>query len=83
MEKIRKKLWGNNYYDPKSKKWFKDSTNEVGEPLKRAFSAFVMEPIIKLTRSIMDGNMDQMNKIIASIGISLNSDEKALTGRNS
>ena len=81
LEKIREKLWGDNYYDPQSRKWFKDSTNEEGEPLSRAFCAFIMEPIIKLSRSIMDGNTEQMNKILASIEISLSSEEKELNGR--
>lgn len=81
MEKIREKLWGDNYYDPKSKKWFKDAANEEGEALKRAFCAFIMDPIIKLSRSIMEGNMEQMNKLLTAIEISLSDEERELPSK--
>ena len=80
IEKMKEKLWGDNYYDSKSKKWLKEPTNEEGENLQRAFCAFVMEPIIKLSRSILDGNAEQMNKILTSIGISLGPEDNELTG---
>ena len=79
MEKMREKLWGDNYYDIKTKKWFEKPVNEEGEPLTRAFSAFIMEPIIKLSRSIMEGNTDQRDKLLASLEISLSSEEKELS----
>ena len=80
MEKIREKFWGDNYYDPKSKKWSKEAVNEDGESLKRAFCSFIMEPILKLSRSILDGNIEQMNKILTSLEISLRFEDKELTG---
>lgn len=52
------KLWGDNYFDAAAKKWKKDDTDDNGKPLKRAFCAFIMEPIIKLARSIMEGNTE-------------------------
>lgn len=39
----------------KKKTWVKVGTDEEGKPLKRAFCAFVMEPIIKLANAIMNG----------------------------
>ena len=80
IDKIQERLWGDNYYDPKSKKWVKEPTNNESGNLRRAFCAFVMEPIIKLSRSIMDGNVEQMNKILASIEISLSPEEQELKG---
>lgn len=80
IEILKEKLWGDNYYDPKSKKWFKSAVNEDSEFLKRGFCAFIMEPIIKLSRSIMDGNIEQMNKMLASLEISLSSEEAKLPG---
>jgi len=48
MEKLRKKFWGENYYDAKAKKWKKDNVSDEGKELKRAFVAFIMDPICKL-----------------------------------
>jgi elongation factor 2 len=82
MEKMMEKLWGDNYFDAKSKKWYKDSVNDEGENLKRAFCAFIMEPIIKMARSIMDGNIEQMNKMLVSLELTLKSEEKELVGKH-
>jgi len=80
-EKMMEKLWGDNYFCSKTKKWYKDSVNEEGEQLKRAFNAFIMEPIIKMSRSVIDGNVEQMNKMLTSLEIHLTSEEKELVGK--
>lgn len=38
LVKLRPKLWGDNYFDAKSKKWKKEAVNDEGKELKRAFS---------------------------------------------
>jgi len=48
MEKLRKRFWGDNYYNAKAKKWQKDEATEDGKKLKRAFVQFIMDPICKL-----------------------------------
>ena len=55
---MMKKLWGDNYFDAEAKKWKHDNFDEKGNPLKRAFVAFIMDPVIRLARSIMEGNED-------------------------
>jgi len=40
-----------------------------------------MEPIIKLARSIIEGNTEQMDKMMKSVGVALKSDEKEITGK--
>jgi len=82
MGKMMEKLWGDNYFDAKSKKWFKDSENDSGEQLKRAFCAFIMEPIIKMSRSVIDANTEQMNKMLTTLELVLTSEEKELTGKH-
>ncbi len=37
-DKLRKRLWGDNYYDAKAKKWKSEATSEEGKELKRAFA---------------------------------------------
>jgi len=79
--KLMRKLWGNNFFDPKTKKWTKKGTNAAGKPLKRAFCQYVMDPINLLFKSIMNGEKAKYEKMIKSLQINLTSDEKDLTGK--
>merc|ERR1712000_515935 len=80
-DKLMKKLWGENYFDPSSKKRSKKGTNSSGKPLKRAFCQFVMDPINLLFKSIMNGEKAKYEKMIKSLNIQLTSDEKDLEGK--
>jgi len=82
VDKLMPKLWGDNYYDPGTKKFTQENQNSEGKPLKRAFVQFIMEPIIKLSRSIMDGNEEQMGKMLTTIGLTLTTEEKELKGKH-
>jgi len=79
--KLMGKLWGDNYFDPSTKKWTKKATNAAGKPLKRAFCQFVMDPINLLFKSIMNGEKAKYEKMITSLQIILTNDEKDLTGK--
>jgi elongation factor 2 len=81
QEKLMGKLWGDNYFDPDTKKWTEEPNTESGKNLKRAFVQFCMEPVIKLTRSIMEGNTEQMNKMLTAINLPLSQEEKEMTGK--
>jgi len=35
--KMMKKLWGDNFFDAKAKKWRSEGNTSKGKPLKRAF----------------------------------------------
>lgn len=73
--RLMEKLWGDNYFDTESKKWKTDPTSDSGATLKRTFNTFVLDPIIKLARSCLDGNVEQMNKMLTSLNVTLKSDE--------
>ena len=51
QEKLIKKLWGNNYWDPKNGKWVKKNNDKK---LARGFCEFVLKPLKTLVDSIMD-----------------------------
>ena len=80
---MMEKLWGDNYFDQKAKKWKNHSKpDEAGaDDLKRAFVMLIMEPVIRLCRATMNGEMEKVNKMIDNLGIVLKSDEKDLTGK--
>jgi elongation factor 2 len=81
QEKLMTKLWGDNYFDTDDKKWKTENTTDEGKQLKRAFVQFCMEPVIKLTRSIMEGNVEQMNKMLTAINLPITAEEKDLKGK--
>jgi len=79
--KLMKKLWGDNFFDPKSKKWLKRNTNAAGKAVPRAFCQFVMSPINQLFDSIMNGDKAKYEKMLETLGVNLTSDEKDLAGK--
>src|SRR5688572_10591999 len=44
-EKMMQKLWGENYFNPATKKWSTKSITTDGKQLERAFCMFVLDPI--------------------------------------
>lgn len=50
--------------------------------MKRAFCQFIMEPIIKLARAVMDGNKETTTNMLKSLSVELKQDEKELTGKH-
>jgi elongation factor 2 len=80
-EKLMTRLWGENYFDAKAKKWKKSATSEEGKPLKRAFCQFVLDPIYRLFHSIMNHEAEKVNKMLGSLGIVLKGDEKDQVGK--
>jgi elongation factor 2 len=79
--KLMQRLWGDNYFDAKAKKWRSSPTSEEGKPLKRAFCQFVLDPIYKLFHSIMNHETEKVNKMLASLKIVLKGEDKDLTGK--
>merc|ERR1711998_228368 len=73
-DKLIKKMWGNNFFHPKSGKW----TKKEGEGAVRGFCKFVLEPIFKMFKLIMDGEKEKYTKLINMCGVQLTSDEKDL-----
>jgi elongation factor 2 len=78
--KMMEKLWGENYLDPATNKWKKSSTPSKGkgQQLRRAFCTMIIEPIQRLARNIMDGNMEAVNKMCSALGIELKTEDREL-----
>jgi elongation factor 2 len=80
--KLQVRLWGDNFFDAEAKTWKRDNTSQSGKTLKRAFSAFIMDPICKMANAIMEGNMDVANKMFDTLGLKLTQEEKVLQGKH-
>jgi elongation factor 2 len=79
--KLMQRLWGDNYFDAKAKKWRKTPTSEEGKPLKRAFCQFILDPIYQLFHSIMNHETEKVNKMLNALKIVLKGEDKDLTGK--
>ena len=80
-EKMQEKLWGDNYFDQKGKKWRKVDESDDGTKLKRAFCQFIMDLVIRLTRNIMDENHEVVDKMLGNLQITLKHEEKEKKGK--
>ncbi|OZJ04187.1 Elongation factor 2 [Bifiguratus adelaidae] len=80
-EKMMGKLWGENYFNPATKKWTTKSSDANGRQLERAFNMFVLDPIFKLFDSIMNFKKEQTATMLEKLDIKLTSDEKDLEGK--
>lgn len=72
---LAKKLWGDNFYDPLNKKFVTEEITEDGRKLQRAFVQFIMDPIIKLMKNIMEEKTDNVFKMCNALEITLSERE--------
>jgi len=76
-----KKLWGDNYFNPKDKKFTTNDDNGSGGQLRRCFVEFIMKPVIQLCRNTMEGKREIVDKMLVGLGIVLKGDEKDYEGK--
>ncbi len=79
--KLMPKLWGDNYFNPKTKKWTTKATDADGKPLERAFNSFVLDPIFRLFTAIMDFKKDEIPALLAKLEVKLDKEEQDLDGK--
>lgn len=80
-EKLIKKLWGDNFFNPKTKKWTDENEGEDGEELPRAFCQFIVDPLTKLANTVQTGKKEVYQPLLAKLGIELKGDELDLQGK--
>ena len=80
--KMMERLWGDNYFNPSTKKWTTNSTDADGKTLERGFCMFVLDPIYKLFDSILNDRKQQYDDMIVKLDIKLTSEEKELRGKD-
>ncbi|WFD24064.1 translation elongation factor 2 [Malassezia equina] len=79
--KMMVKLWGENYFNPKTKKWSTKETDSEGNKLERAFNMFVLDPIYRIFDCIMNFKKDETAKLLEKLEIVLTPEERDLEGK--
>ncbi|KAF9985579.1 Elongation factor 2 [Mortierella antarctica] len=80
-QKMMTKLWGENYFNPATKKWVTKSIDADGKPLERAFNMFVLDPIFKLFDTTMNKKKEDVFAILEKLDITLKGEEKDFDGK--
>jgi elongation factor 2 len=76
VSKLMQKLWGDNYFSPAKKQFTTEAAGPDGTELPRCFVQFIMKPIIMLIRNVMDGQLDNVWKMLENLQIVLTSEQK-------
>ena len=81
-DKMMEKLWGDNYFDAPAKKWKRHNSPDSGDtPLTRCFVQFIMDPIVRLSRAIMNNNLERVWKMLKALNITIKEAEKEKRGK--
>jgi len=80
-DRMVKKLWGDHYYNPNSKKWQTTPDTPDGLPLRRAFVQFILDPLYKLFDAIMNDEVEKYDKMLKSLAIILTEEERRIPKR--
>ncbi|CAI2383430.1 unnamed protein product [Moneuplotes crassus] len=82
QDKMMSKLWDDNYYDAEAKKWKKHDKPDKGDaPLTRAFVQFIMDPIVRLSRAVMNDQPKRVWKMCKALNIEIKEAEKEKVGK--
>ncbi|KAJ5991458.1 hypothetical protein N7499_003875 [Penicillium canescens] len=79
-KKMLERLWGDNYFNPKTKKWTTKGEHE-GKPLERAFNQFILDPIFKIFAAVNHNKRDEIFTLLEKLEVTLANDEKDLEGK--
>ncbi|CEI86082.1 Putative ZYRO0D11044p [Rhizopus microsporus] len=75
------KLWGDNFFDPRTKKWSMNDQDSDGNSLERGFNLFILDPIYRIFDAIMNLKKEAIAILLEKLEISLSSYEKDLDGK--
>merc|ERR1712060_856446 len=84
-DKMMKKLWGESFFNPKTKKWSKEKSDDN----KRSFCMYVLDPIYMVFDAIMNFKKEQTEKPLGKLTTAtgklvkdvLKTEEKELEGK--
>merc|ERR1712223_680610 len=79
VDKLMKKLWGENFFNPKTKKWAKSKADDN----PRSFCMYVLDPIYKMFDAIMNFKKEETDKLLDRLELKakMKHEELALEGK--
>ncbi|KAG2600568.1 hypothetical protein PVAP13_5KG527914 [Panicum virgatum] len=77
--KMMERLWGENFFDPATKKWTTKNTGSA--TCKRGFVQFCYEPIKQIINTCMNDQKDKLWPMLQKLNVTMKADEKELVGK--
>jgi elongation factor 2 len=77
---LKKKLWGDYFFDDETKKIVKESTKN-GKPLERTFCKFILQPVFDMARSITNKDEEKRLKLFKLYGVTVSVGEMNKAGK--
>ncbi|KAJ1719820.1 translation elongation factor 2 [Coemansia erecta] len=79
--KLMKKLWGENFFNAKTKKWSSKSSDEMATYNDRGFNMFCLDPIYKIFDATMNGRKADALELVDKLSVSLTTEERELADK--
>lgn len=79
--KMMERLWGDNFFNPGTKKWTKAVSTHDGKPIERAFNQFILDPIFRIFSAIMNSKKEQLTVLLEKLDIKLTNEDKDKEGK--
>jgi len=73
-EKLMKRLWGDQFYHTKEKKWFK----EPKDGAMRGFTQYILKPIYQIFNTAMKKSQEETLALADKLGIKLTAEDREL-----
>ncbi|KAJ7879019.1 P-loop containing nucleoside triphosphate hydrolase protein [Mycena olivaceomarginata] len=81
-DKMMKRLWGDNFFDPATRKWTTKSTDAEGKLLQRSFNTFVLDPIFRIFEAVLGSDKEGIGSILEKLDITLTLAERSTEGKD-
>ncbi|CDO75855.1 hypothetical protein BN946_scf184833.g6 [Trametes cinnabarina] len=81
-EKMMAKLWGDNFFNPATRKWSTKNVDADGKPLERAFNTFVLDPIFRIFDAVTNSKKDAVLSMCEKLEIKLAPHEREFEGKD-
>jgi elongation factor 2 len=77
--KMMERLWGDSFFNPKTKKWVK--TADAANGAERSFNQFILDPIFRIFDAFTKGKVDDLVALCTKLEIKITNEEKELPGK--
>ena len=77
LVKLMNRLWGENFFNPQTKKWAKQKDNDN----KRSFCMYVLDPIYKVFDAIMNFKKDEIDSLLKKLGVTIKHEDADKDGK--
>ena len=80
--KLMERLWGDNYFNPVTKKWSTKSSTDEGVQLERAFCMFILDPIFRIFDSVLNEKVDQYKDMLKKLAVPMIDEDYEKKGKD-